>query len=194
MSYTYVPDVSSPLTITTTPPGLYYTDTPSTVYSVSQYPYVYNVVNPPTITVQQPTVWPIDNSLNMNLNPDVQNSMKDFFYYKTIDKWLYNEEDMLDLLNYLRVTDKGIDVLNKLDDYKETNINKDNQATVERKVDFIENNILSKSNVFKILKNYIAETNTNWFDLEKNSYQVKKIIKKYIRTKLINMIQAKMNK
>lgn len=141
----------------------------------------------PIITTTNPLVsFPIHPSLDLNRDPNLHQMMTKYFYYKTLDKWLKKEKDMLELLNYLKVTDKGIEVVEP----EKNNSQYDNQLVVDKKVDFIENNVLSKDDIYNILKKYVRETNTNWYDLEeKATYFIKEIIKKFIKKKFESALQ-----
>lgn len=148
---------------------------------------------PPIITTTNPLIsFPLHPSLDLNRDSKLHEMMTKYFYYKTLDKWLKKEKDMLDLLNYLRVTDRGVELVNNLNEYK-SNVDNDNQQSIDKKVAFIEKNILSKDDVYHILKKYVKETSTNWYDLEeKGTYFIKEIIKNFIKKKLISAIEEKM--
>ena len=138
--------------------------------------------------------FPLLPSLDLNRDPQLHKTMTKYFYFKALDKWLKREKNMLELLNYLRVTDRGVQTINKLEDFNPRNIDLDNQQVIDMKVKFIENNILSKDDIYNILKKYVRETGTNWYDLQNNSYFIKEIIKKFIKKRLEQLISYKMNR
>jgi hypothetical protein len=148
-------------------------------YGVIQMPYV------------SPTLPP---HLDVNQNPETWKMVSKYYYYRTLDDWLWDDNEVKDVLNYLRITDKGADVLNNLNDYKESNINKDNQNTYEMKVNFIEKNVLSIDNMITLLKRFVKETGIKWVDLAKNHYFIKDLVKKYLKQKLQYMIESKLSK
>ena len=149
----------------------------------------------PIGVIQTPIITPpLPMSLNVNENPDTWHMMSKHYYYKTLDAWLWEEDSFKDLLNYLQVTSHGVDVLNNMKDYRETNISKDTQETYEMKVNFIEHNVFSIESMLRLLKKFVRETGMNWVDLSKNSYFVKDLIKKYLKQKLQAMIDSKMSK
>lgn len=147
-----------------------------------------------TVTTQPVVAFPLHPSLDLNKSSELHKKVTSYFYYKTLDKWLRKEKDMLGILNYLKVTDRGVDVLDNMNEYKETNIDKDTQDTINKKIDYIEKNILDKTDIYMILKEYVKETHTNWFDLEKNSYFIKELIRKFLKRKLQTMIERKSRK
>lgn len=143
------------------------------------------IVHAPSIAV------PLASSLDLNKNHDLRKEMTNFFYYKTIDKWL--SSDMSDLLNYLKVGSKGVELLNKLSEYSPDNSKKDTEQDHKLKIEYIENKILSKENIYKILKKFVSEERVNWFDLEDKSFFIKDLIKKFTKKKLEYLIQEKNN-
>lgn len=111
------------------------------------------------------------------------------FHKKMLDKWLFREENSKFINKYLKVVDgkvKLIDSLKNTDDY----INND-QKTVEKKVDFIEDKILSLTDVYTILQQFVKGTNVSWCDLPKQSYFVREAIEKTLENKLMRMIEQK---
>lgn len=154
-------------------------------------PYFNNIITVPVTQIQPTITIPIDPSLNLNLDPQIHQQLTKYFYGELMDIWLF--EDMVDILNYLKNTPKGIDVLDSLKDYHESNIDKDTQDIIEKKIRYIENNFFSKESMFKLLKRYVLETNTNWFDLSKNKYFIKDLVRSYLRKKLKRAIESKMS-
>lgn len=157
--------------------------------TINRYPTV------PIITTINPLVtFPLHPSLDLNRDSKLQQMMTKYFYYKTLDKWLKREKDMLNILNYLKITDRGVELINNINDYKSNNTDKDTQNNIDKKVDYIEKNIFSKDDMHNILKKYVKETTTNWYDLEdKATFFIKEIIKNFIKNKLKEAIQLKSN-
>lgn len=133
--------------------------------------------------------YPLPSYLDMNQNPEVRHKTVMYFYYKTLDKWLFKEDGMVDILNYLKIKGDKVDVLDKMADYKDSNIVKDTQGDVEKKIKFIENNIFSKNDMEKILYSYIQETGANWYDLEKHSFYIKQAIRGFLKKKLKKLVE-----
>lgn len=131
---------------------------------------------------------PLMPSLDLNKDPKVHAQMTNYFYFKTIDKWLY--DDLLSLLNYVKVSNGRASLISNLHD-KSGNTDKDSQETIETKIKFIEEEILSDDNMYKILKKFIRETGVQWYELEKNQSMVKSFIKRYVKKKLERMVEAK---
>lgn len=169
---------------------------PVIITSDSSIPFIPSLLTIPTypnlpiISSVNPIIsFPLHPSLDLNKDRKLQEMMTKFFYYKTLDKWLKKEKDMLELLNYLRVTNGNVEVITP--EQKNTQGN-DNQQLIDTKVNFIEKNVLSKDDVYRILKKFVRETSTNWYDLEeKGTYFVKEIIKKFIKNKFKDVLENK---
>jgi len=164
------------------------------VYQYSESP-VYTVSTPLTqqlmIKVEEAPfqlVYPLPSYLDMNQNPEVRKKLAKYYYYKTLDKWLLKEDGMLDILNYLQVKGDTVHLINSISDYKETNVNKDTQDVIDKKIKYIENNIFEPYDMEKILNSYVQETGTNWYDLEKHAFYVKQAVRGFLKKKLKNMI------
>jgi hypothetical protein len=167
---------------------------PTNIYlsSDSPGPFIPSLTLAPPIIVTRTTykpIVPLPPWLDLNQDSNVHNQMAKYFYFKVIDKWLF--DDLLDLLSYLRVSDKGVDVIHNLRDHKSSSVDKDTQETVEKKIKFIEKNIFDVENMHKLLKKFVAETNTNWYDLVKQEYFIKDLVRKYLKKKLIRIIESK---
>ncbi len=185
MSYTtYSPVI---LTSDSPVPLIPSTFIPSTIPTFTTLPPL------PLITSLNPLIsFPLHPSLDLNRDRKLHKKMTDYFYYKTLDKWLKKEKDMLDLLNYLKVDEKGnVKLIGNINDYKSTNIDTDNQLTTNKKVEYIEKYILNKDDIYYLLKKYIKETNTNWYDLENAAYFIKEMIRKLIKKKIVDNIENK---
>jgi hypothetical protein len=118
-------------------------------------------------------------------NPLVQDEINNDMRYKFLDKFLY--EDFEDIVRRLKLTESGIKVVSKSE--SQTNdISKDTVAILEKKSDFIGDEILTISKVGKIMRKILNGTsNLRYYDLPHNEYYVMKAFAKYIRSKLDEM-------
>lgn len=120
-----------------------------------------------------------------NIN-NIKEKVTKIVYYKILDKWLY--DDMIGILGYFKVTDDKVSLIKSLQD--KTHAAKEDK-TIENKIKFIENNILTQDEVYSILKRFINGTNVSWCDIPKNGYFVKETIEKYLIRKIEKMINTK---
>jgi hypothetical protein len=118
--------------------------------------------------------YPITPGLNLNLDPKVHEQLTNYYYYKTLDKWLLS--DMSDILKYLSYS--GGSVKPGKSSSSET------EQSVRAKIKYIEDNVFSKSGMYKLLNEYVLTYGVNWYDLERNSFQLKELIRAYLKKKL----------
>jgi hypothetical protein len=119
--------------------------------------------------------------------PSIKEKVSKIFYYKMLDKWLYDESKYL--LKYLKVSDGKVNLIKNLTDVDDYDTN--SQEIVDKKVQFIEDNIFKLENVFEILKKFIASTNISWCELTTNSYFVREAIEKTLKHKFKKLITSK---
>lgn len=98
---------------------------------------------------------PLDPTLNLNEDINVQNQVTKYFYYKTLDAWLH--DDFTDVLDKVKSKEK---------------------------IKYIEENVFSKHDMKQILKQFRKETDTNWYDMQKNKMFIKDIVHKFLLKKV----------
>lgn len=110
---------------------------------------------------------------DLDKDPRIHKRLTKYYYYKILDKWLY--DDLSDLLKFLDVKDNNVVIIK--------NDKKDSDTDIEKKIDFLEK-FLTKSFIYMLISRYIAETGTRWVDLHKNEYFLKQVFKEKIKKKL----------
>lgn len=119
---------------------------------------------------------------NLNLDPDVHRKYIDHYYFKTLDKWLYDE--LSSVLKFFTVSGDDVRLIKKMSDYKDGDTSKLKSSDVEKIVDYLQLNLFNKTDMLHILHNFVKDTRVNWFDLPKHEYFVSKAVKKYLKKKL----------
>lgn len=133
------------------------------------------VLRPVGATVVIPGSIPLPSYLDLNKDPRVHKQVVKYYRYKTLDKWLYN--DMIDILGYFYVDDKGVHLINNLSEYREDAAATDSEQTIERKIEYIEKYFLTEDTMYRILTKLVTGASINWYDLHKNEFFVKEDIK-----------------
>ena len=128
---------------------------------------------------------------NLDHNPEIQHRLTNYYFYKILDKWLWN--DMNDILNYFNVQGNKVSVISNMSQYKPTNVHKDTQKTTELKVKFIEEKFLTKGLVRRILHKFATETGTQWVDIPHNEYFFRQAFMKVLKKKILRAISGKGN-
>ncbi len=144
---------------------------------------VLNVLDKINTNLKPLVTFPIAPHLNLNLDPRVHEQMTEYFYNKTFSDWIY--DDLSDILGYVKMVNGSPKLVSSLSEHR-----KSDEAT-SSKIRFLKDKILSRSRVHSILEQFISETRTNWFELEKNSYFVKDLIKRYMKKKIKALIERK---
>lgn len=127
-----------------------------------------------TVIIPGPSL-PLPIDLDLNRRSDVHQQVSRFFRFKTLDKWIY--EDMIDLLGYFRVDDRGVHLIDNLSEYREDAAARDDPQVIEEKIKYIEKYFLTTDTMYRILKKLVRGTGINWYDLHKNEFFVKEAIK-----------------
>lgn len=117
---------------------------------------------------------------------NIKNQIVSAFYYKFLDKWMYDKEESKKILDLFKVSENKVKLIENID--KREDSSKDTQEIVDKKVDFIEKNIISKRDVYTILKKFSKETKIGWCRLIKFDELVKSSIINSIKNKIKKMI------
>lgn len=170
----------SPVISTITSPVI----TPVSKISVGPYSTTItttNVLTPPLYTYE------IDTGLNDNYL--AQKQMVDHMLYLVLDKWLF--KDLCHVLKYLKVVNGRVEYISNLDDYDKNKICSDSVEDVNLKADFIEEHILGKDEMRKLLKRIIEELNYKWYELPLRETVVMDTVERYLKKHLKEAILSK---
>ena len=180
-SFPYMPKTSLPITpnqdvlITSDYPLMFNKDKNSNLTVAPMYPYLYPYYQNPVVI---PSVYE-----NLNKNPEVINRLVKYFYYKTLDKWLY--EELSGMLRYLKVSNDKVHVIKSEDDRDKENIN---QEQADAKINYIEKEIFSKDDMYDILMKITNETDIELIKLSKNEFIVQGYVKKFLKKELSKLM------
>jgi hypothetical protein len=118
----------------------------------------------------------------LNDNPFAQKEMVEHMHYLVLDKWLY--KDMCHVLKYLKISNEKVSYINSVDDFKDNKICNDSENDVKLKADFIENNILDRSQMRKLLKRIIDELGYKWYELPLKESIIIDTVERYLKKEL----------
>lgn len=121
---------------------------------------------------------------SVNNNPETKYKMIKYFYYKTLDKWLYGE--LSTVMNYFTISNGQVQMIKNMSEYKDSN--NENDDTIKKKKEYIEKNVFSKHDMTKILIKVIKDNDVMWSDLPRREYLIKEAIKEWFRKKIRNSI------
>jgi len=127
---------------------------------------------------------------NLNASPSVQKKIIRYFQSKTLDKWLLG--DLIDTLNYFKINNGKVDVIDSLDDYKPGIVHKESIEQLEKKIDFIENYFLTFSVMDRLLRMYVRESGIQWVKLPRqNEFFVKQLVEDKLKKLIMIAIAEK---
>lgn len=118
-----------------------------------------------------------------------QKQMVEHILYLVLDKWLY--KDLCHLLKYLIVVDDKVKYIDNIDDYKKNKICDDSKKDVKLKADFIEENILGKNEMRRLLKRMIDELGYKWYEFPMREGVVMDTVERYLKRELKENIEKR---
>jgi uncharacterized membrane-anchored protein YjiN (DUF445 family) len=125
------------------------------------------------------------NSLGSQIKDDenIIKTITKYYYYKIVDKWFY--KDFMPLLAFI-TNDENHKIVKNIKEFN-SNLDKllnESDKEIEKKIDFIEENLLSKNMVRHIIKKFVKKRHINWSSLNKYENDLQKKFFKYIKNKL----------
>ena len=125
---------------------------------------------------------------DLNKDKSVQKTFAKYYYYKIIDKWIYNE--LLPLLAFVEINDSGkTQLIKSMEDFDIQKLAKNSEEDIEKKVSYMEHVLLTKDLVRHVLKKICNENNINWYDLNKHEKKIKVVFYDYLLDKLKESIK-----
>lgn len=130
-----------------------------------------------------------DYDTGMNDNYTTQKEMTKWLLKRILDKWLFKDE-LSHVLKYLKVTNDGeIKVVKNDEDRKNNKISEDSTKNIEKKADWIEENVFGMHEMRKLLKRLVEELNYKWYNLPKKESLIIEAVEKTIKKKLRSMME-----
>ena len=118
---------------------------------------------------------------NLNNDPDLIRKVTKYFFEKTMNSWMYS--DFEDLLTYLVIKNGKVSVISNKKEFENNKRDKD-MKSLEMKVNFIADNVMTKYDMKSFLKKYSLKSGLDLWKLKENKSYVKKSIYKKIKSKL----------
>lgn len=174
--------------------------TPQYVYTDSPRPLIpsrydvplfsnQNFGTPIAVTLLPQRRFELPPSYDLNKYEAVRHKEASYFRYKILDKWIY--EDMSNLLGYLEGNRDNIHLISDLSKYNKNAVVHDSEDVIEAKIQHLEDNIITKKVVYRILKNFVDGTKANWYELHKNEYFVKEALSNGLNEIITERIKEK---
>jgi hypothetical protein len=148
-----------------------------------------NIANQPVSSI--PLVYVNDTSKNSGItnDSDVKKSVIKYYYYKLLEKWIFN--DMVGILAFVKLNETNKPLfINSSDDFDIKKTSNQSKHILDIKADFIKENFFTKDFVKKILKKIIVSNNISWYDL----YDYESNIKKTLYLKILKYLKSNTTK
>jgi|688.fasta_scaffold358515_2 hypothetical protein len=183
-SYTTYTPVSPTLTITSPPVVTKYDP-----FTITQKFNTYPVLSTPyyTYPVLKAPIYTVDIDTGMNDSYVVQKDITKHFQYKMLDNWIFNKYPKL--LKYLKVNENGdVKVVKNDKEMEDNDITKDSVKVNDIKSDYIEEHIFDENSVREQLMKIMSGLGYKWYDLPYKEQVIRDILSKYIKKKLVNLM------
>jgi hypothetical protein len=104
----------------------------------------------------------IDSGLHDNYL--AQKQMTEYLYDRILNKWLYKDE-LSYLLRYLKIENEVVSVVKSTEEAMKNKLSSNTRKDIEKKADFIEDNILSENKFKKLLIKICQRLGYKYYDL-----------------------------
>ena len=121
-------------------------------------------------------VFPVNPSLDLNLDPSIHEKLGKYFYYKLLDKWIKTDDKTRKLLKYLVYENKNVRYAKSMKEVESANLSKETMESIDAKIKFLERQI-SHYDIQAILARIVKYDRINWYDLDKNNHYVRDMIR-----------------
>jgi ribosomal protein L17 len=123
---------------------------------------------------------------DLDKDPQVHNTLKKYYFYKLLDKWMYR--DLKSLLAYVSIDGGKAKLINSISDYNENSVNNSKENDLTLRVKFLED-LISKDLVKSVLERIVNKYGIHWYQLNKNEDIVKKKLEDAVKEFLVSKIK-----
>ena len=122
---------------------------------------------------------------DLDKDPQVHRTLKKYYYYKLLDKWMYN--DLKSLLAYVALDNGKAKLINSISDYNTNSVNNAKEDDLTLRINFLEN-LISTDLIKNVLERIVHKYRIHWYHLNKNEDIIKKklefTIKEFLESKI----------
>jgi len=148
-------------------------------------PYKYTIITP-TVIKNQFTKLQSDYVGNNYL---VQQQITKYLLYKLLDRWLYQRK-FSKILSYLKYENGKIFPLRSQKEVDANDTTKDSSEIIEKKADWIEDNILDEKKLREILMDVSLKYAIKWYMLPHAEEIINSEVKHYLKKKLRKFVKS----
>jgi len=145
-----------------------------------------NIADKPVQSIPLVYVNETSKKSNIGNDSDVKKSVIKYYYYKLLEKWIF--DDMVGILAFVKLNEnKKPSFITSNDDFDIEKTSKESKHILEIKTDFIKDAFFTKDFVKKILKKVVNNNNISWYDL----YDYESGVKKSLYLKTLKYLKSK---
>ena len=124
---------------------------------------------------------------DLDKDPQVHRTLKKYYYYKLLDKWMYS--DLKSLLAFVALDNGKAKLINSISDYNPNSVNNSKEDDLTLRINFLEN-LISKDLIKTVLERIVHKYGIHWYHLNKNE----DIIKKKLEIAVKELLESKIKK
>jgi hypothetical protein len=124
---------------------------------------------------------------NLNVSKQVQKTISKYIYYKLIDDWLYTR--LFPILAFVKIVNGNPELIKSIKEYNISILSSQTNEEIEKRVEYLEKNIITKKLVFKVLKRIVKKMCLNWYELDKHLYKIQQVFLEYFKDLLEEVIK-----
>ncbi len=174
MSLLYTSDYLSPL---------------SPISQIKVTPYSTQILTT-NVFATNPYVAYLNVDTGLNNSYIVQKDITKYLWYRIFDKWFYTNE-LCHLLKYLKIEENIVKFVSNEAEAKNNKVCDDTVENIEKKTDFIEENLLTINDMKKLLQRIISELDYKWYELTNKEKLVVDVVERHLRKMLEQRIGSK---
>lgn len=140
--------------------------------------------------MMNPYVAYVNVDTGLNSSYIVQKDVTEYLWYRILDKWFYTDE-LCHLLKYLKIENGEVKFVSNEAESKNNKVCDDSVENIEKKTDFIQENLLSLHDMKKLLQRVISELDYKWYELTTKEKLVVEVVERHLRKMLSQRIGSK---
>lgn len=124
---------------------------------------------------------------DLNKDKDVVKTITKYYYYKILDKWLY--DDFLPILAFVKMENGKPKLISSMAEFRIADLAREPENVIESKIDYLSEIFITKDMVRHVLKKFINKYNTRYSALNRQEHELKKYFFKYMKDKLEEAVE-----
>lgn len=126
---------------------------------------------------------------NLNYNPSIHKRVVKYFYYKTLENWIYDDSEMTKLLNYFIIDKNKVTLVSSQAEYEKRKNKLLSESEKKIIVEFISNYVLTQNKMEDFINKFISRMKIPLIHLYRNQRKVRHFITRRLRKKLEKTVQ-----